>query len=64
MFDSQPLELFATNEAIQCTEVYEYALSLANPMCVLTSLQTFKYLYAARLAENALAEEVISLLIL
>lgn len=28
---SLPLSEFATNEAIQCTEIYEYANSLGNP---------------------------------
>ncbi|KAH3710853.1 hypothetical protein DPMN_070348 [Dreissena polymorpha] len=34
-----PLELFANNEAIQCTEIYEYALALGNVLMALISFQ-------------------------
>lgn len=34
-----PLKYFATEEAIQCTEIYEYALTLGNPLVNLTNFQ-------------------------
>jgi hypothetical protein len=44
-----PLEKFATCEAIQCTEVYEYACRLANPNFYLphfqVSVEPFVLLY-------------------
>lgn len=43
---------FATNEAIQCTEVYEYARQLAVPEFMIPSFQSYKFLYATRLAEH------------
>ena len=41
---SLPLSEFCTNEAIQCTEIYEYAMSLGNASFVLANFQvcTFK----------------------
>ncbi|KAL5012898.1 hypothetical protein ScPMuIL_011449 [Solemya velum] len=54
-----PLEEFATNEAIQCTEIYEYAMSLGNPGFVLGNLQCFKFLYACRLAEFGHLQEAL-----
>jgi len=36
---SFPLSEFATNEAIQCSEVYEYAMSLGNPSFYSPNLQ-------------------------
>lgn len=55
---SLPLDEFATNIAIQCTEVYEYACSLADPAFVMPSFQSFKFKYAMRLADCGLEEEV------
>ncbi|XP_054719971.1 protein transport protein Sec16A-like [Uloborus diversus] len=52
-----PFEEFATNEAIQFTEIYEYAQSLANPGYMLSHLQMYKFLYALRLIEHGLLEE-------
>ena len=49
---------FATNEAIQCTEIYEYALSLANPAFSLINFQLYKYLLATRLVDYGLPETV------
>ena len=49
---------FATNEAIQCTEIYEYALSLANPAFSLINFQVYKYLLATRLVDYGLPESV------
>ena len=34
-----PLEYFANNEAVQCTEIYEYALALGNTMINLVNFQ-------------------------
>lgn len=49
---------FATNEAIQCTEVYEYTKKLSQPTFVLPHFQQYKFLYATRLFENGFSEEV------
>ncbi|XP_021349044.1 uncharacterized protein LOC110447583 isoform X3 [Mizuhopecten yessoensis] len=56
---SLPLEEFTTNEAIQCTEIYEYAMSLGNPSFFLSNFQVFKFLYACRLAENGFPQEAL-----
>ncbi|XP_078325868.1 uncharacterized protein LOC111124202 isoform X11 [Crassostrea virginica] len=56
---SLPLSEFATNEAIQCTEIYEYANSLGNPSYYTVNFQSFKFLYACRLAENGFAQEAL-----
>lgn len=48
---SLSFDAFATSEAIQCTEVYEYARQLASPEFVIPSFQPYKFLYATRLAE-------------
>ena len=55
---SNILELFATNLAIQCTEVFEYAMSLGNHLFSLPTFQAYKLLYAYRLADIGMAEEV------
>ncbi|XP_049269869.1 uncharacterized protein LOC119390134 isoform X1 [Rhipicephalus sanguineus] len=52
-------EEFATNEAIQCTEIYEYSQSLANAGYMLPHLQTYKFLHATRLAEYGFAQEAL-----
>ena len=49
---------FASNEAIQCTEIYEYALSLANPAFSLINFQLYKYLMATRLVDYGMPETV------
>ncbi|XP_041368328.1 protein transport protein Sec16A-like isoform X2 [Gigantopelta aegis] len=54
-----PLEQFITNEAIQCTEVYEYAQSLSNPTFFLPLFQVYKFIYAARLAEYGFPQEAL-----
>ncbi|XP_061183855.1 uncharacterized protein LOC133192032 isoform X3 [Saccostrea echinata] len=56
---SLPLSEFSTNEAIQCTEIYEYANSLGNPSYYTVNFQSFKFLYACRLAENGFAQEAL-----
>nr|XP_056716367.1 protein transport protein Sec16A [Euleptes europaea] len=54
---SLPLLKFATNEAIQRTETYEYAQSLGTQQCCLPNFQIFKFIYACRLAEVGLAAQ-------
>lgn len=56
---SQSFEAFASCEAIQCTEIYEYARQLAAPEFVITSFQSYKFLYATRLAEHGRAAEAL-----
>ncbi|XP_007571579.1 protein transport protein Sec16A isoform X4 [Poecilia formosa] len=48
---------FATNEAIQRTEAYEYAQSLGSQPCSLPNFQVFKLIYACRLAESGLSAQ-------
>ncbi|EPY81632.1 hypothetical protein CB1_000156005 [Camelus ferus] len=48
---------FATNEAIQRTEAYEYAQSLGAQTSSLPSFQVFKFIYSCRLAEMGLATQ-------
>ncbi|XP_059480480.1 protein transport protein Sec16A isoform X2 [Neocloeon triangulifer] len=54
-----PLDSFATIEAIQCTEVYEYARRLAEPSYYVTSLQPFKLLYAGHLIDYGYSTEAL-----
>nr|XP_060613474.1 protein transport protein Sec16A isoform X2 [Anolis sagrei ordinatus] len=54
---SLPFRRFATNEAIQRTEAYEYAQSLGTQPCCLPNFQVFKFIYACRLAEVGLAAQ-------
>lgn len=42
---------FATNEAVQCTEVFEYAQRLSNPDHTMMPFQHFKFAYAIRLLD-------------
>lgn len=56
---SQSFESFATNEAIQCTAIYEYARQLATPDFMIPSFQSYKFLYATRLAEHGRAAEAL-----
>jgi len=51
-------ELFNNILAIQCTEVFEYAMSLGNAHFLLPTLHVFKYLYLLRLVDYGLLEEV------
>lgn len=58
---SVPFEEFVNNvTAIQCTEVYEYSMSLGNPNFVLPSFQLFRFMYLVRLVDYGLLEEVMS----
>ncbi|XP_010607173.1 protein transport protein Sec16A isoform X7 [Fukomys damarensis] len=54
---SLPFLKFATNEAIQRTEAYEYAQSLGSHTCSLPNFQVFKFIYSCRLAEMGLATQ-------
>ncbi|XP_053195639.1 protein transport protein Sec16A [Scomber japonicus] len=54
---SFPFYQFATNEAIQRTEAYEYAQSLGSQPCLLPNFQVFKLIYACRLAEVGLSAQ-------
>ncbi|NXS75903.1 SC16A protein, partial [Pandion haliaetus] len=55
--NSLPFFKFATNEAIQRTEAYEYAQSLGTQPGCLPNFQVFKFIYACRLAEMGLAAQ-------
>ncbi|XP_078811625.1 protein transport protein Sec16A isoform X4 [Oryzias latipes] len=54
---SLSFQQFATNEAIQRTEAYEYAQSLGSQPCSLPNFQVFKLIYACRLAEAGLCAQ-------
>lgn len=54
-----PFREFASNEAIHCTEIYEYARSLCDPSYTLPHLQEYKFLHATRLAECGFLEEAL-----
>ncbi|KAM3911354.1 protein transport protein Sec16A isoform 2-T2 [Leptodactylus fuscus] len=54
---SLPFAKFASNEAIQRTEAYEYAQSLGAQTISLPNIQVFKFIYACRLAEYGLAAQ-------
>ncbi|XP_069799394.1 protein transport protein Sec16A isoform X2 [Dendropsophus ebraccatus] len=54
---SLPFAKFATNEAIQRTEAYEYAQSLGAQTIFLPNIQVFKFIYACRLAEYGLCAQ-------
>jgi hypothetical protein len=45
------VEDFASNEAIQCTEIYEFVQKLGNHEYEMPTLQPFKFLHAVRLCE-------------
>nr|CAH8864344.1 unnamed protein product [Trichobilharzia regenti] len=55
---SQPASpLFSTSEAIQLTEIYEYAIQLANRKYRLRQLLPFRLVYAIRLLDAGLVEK-------
>uniref|UniRef100_A0A8C4QKH2 Protein transport protein sec16 n=1 Tax=Eptatretus burgeri TaxID=7764 RepID=A0A8C4QKH2_EPTBU len=56
---SLPLQKFALSEAIQRTEVYEYVQALGGGRSALPAFQTFKFLYACRLAEYGLVGQAL-----
>ncbi|XP_023663663.1 protein transport protein Sec16A isoform X3 [Paramormyrops kingsleyae] len=56
---SLPFFRFASNEAIQRTEAYEYSQSLGSQPCSLPNFQVYKFLYACRLAEAGLCAQAL-----
>ncbi|XP_045701825.1 protein transport protein Sec16A isoform X2 [Phyllostomus hastatus] len=54
---SLPFSKFATNEAIQRTEAYEYAQSLGAQCDPMPTFQVFKFIYSCRLADLGLATQ-------
>lgn len=53
----QSFECFATNLAIQCTELYEYCQTLGGKCLLMPSFQVYKFLYASRLLDCGLASQ-------
>ncbi|KAL7396194.1 hypothetical protein ABVT39_001923 [Epinephelus coioides] len=53
----QSFECFATNLAIQCTELYEYCQTLGGKSLLMPSFQVYKFLYATRLLDCGLASQ-------
>ncbi|CAL1538622.1 unnamed protein product [Lymnaea stagnalis] len=53
------MEEFASNDAIHCTEVYEYAQTLGNAAFCLPHFQVYKYLYACRLVDYGMTQEAL-----
>eukprot|EP00123_Amoebidium_parasiticum_P006883 comp17720_c1_seq1/m.17644 comp17720_c1_seq1/g.17644 ORF comp17720_c1_seq1/g.17644 comp17720_c1_seq1/m.17644 type:complete len:993 (-) comp17720_c1_seq1:216-3194(-) len=51
---------FASNEAIQRTEIYEYAMALGNSQYSLPALQPWKLVYALRLADMGRTKDALS----
>ncbi len=49
-------DTFASNESIQCTEVFEYVQKLSNPDFSMASLQYFKFVYALRLLDAGMSD--------
>ncbi|XP_029416056.1 protein transport protein Sec16B isoform X3 [Nannospalax galili] len=56
---SQEFLKFATTEAIQRTEIFEYCQMLGRPKSFIISFQVYKLLYAARLADYGLAPQAL-----
>ncbi|MBZ3887469.1 Protein transport protein Sec16B [Sciurus carolinensis] len=56
---SQEFLRFATTEAIQRTEVFEYCRMLGRPKAFIPSFQVYKLLYASRLADYGLASQAL-----
>ncbi|XP_047231530.1 protein transport protein Sec16B isoform X3 [Girardinichthys multiradiatus] len=48
---------FASNSAIQCTELYEYCQTLGGKSFAIPSFQAYKYLYASRLLDCGLSSQ-------
>lgn len=53
----QSLRDFATNSAIQCTELYEYCQTLVDKSFAIPSFQVYKFLYASRLLDCGLSSQ-------
>ncbi|ELK16235.1 Protein transport protein Sec16B [Pteropus alecto] len=56
---SQAFLKFATTEAIQRTEIFEFCQTLGRPQSFIPSFQVYKLLYAARLADYGLASQAL-----
>ncbi|XP_004688187.1 PREDICTED: protein transport protein Sec16B [Condylura cristata] len=56
---SQAFLTFATTEAIQRTEIFEYCQMLGRPKSFIPSFQVYKLLYASRLADYGLASQAL-----
>ncbi|XP_023559357.1 protein transport protein Sec16B isoform X3 [Octodon degus] len=56
---SQEFLKFATTEAIQRTEIFEYCRMLGRPQSFIPSFQVYKLLYASRLADYGLASQAL-----
>ncbi|EPY78996.1 hypothetical protein CB1_000976021 [Camelus ferus] len=56
---SQEFLKFATTEAIQRTEIFEYCQLLGRPKSFIPSFQVYKLLYASRLADYGLASQAL-----
>uniref|UniRef100_A0A8D1M0H0 Protein transport protein sec16 n=1 Tax=Sus scrofa TaxID=9823 RepID=A0A8D1M0H0_PIG len=56
---SQEFLKFATTEAIQRTEIFEYCQMLGRPKSFIPSFQVYKLLYASRLADYGLASQAL-----
>ncbi|PWA14459.1 hypothetical protein CCH79_00011043 [Gambusia affinis] len=53
----QPFGNFASNSAIQCTELYEYCQTLGGKSFSIPSFQVYKFLYASRLLDCGLSPQ-------
>uniref|UniRef100_A0A4W6CWF0 Protein transport protein sec16 n=1 Tax=Lates calcarifer TaxID=8187 RepID=A0A4W6CWF0_LATCA len=53
----QSFKYFATNSAIQCTELYEYCQTLGGKSFSIPSFQVYKFLYASRLLDCGLSSQ-------
>ncbi|XP_077757921.1 protein transport protein Sec16B isoform X1 [Canis aureus] len=56
---SQEFLKFATTEAIQRTEIFEYCQMLGRPQSFIPSFQVYKLLYASRLADYGLVSQAL-----
>ncbi|XP_013376466.1 PREDICTED: protein transport protein Sec16B isoform X2 [Chinchilla lanigera] len=56
---SQEFLKFATTEALQRTEIFEYCQMLGRPKSFIPSFQVYKLLYASRLADYGLASQAL-----
>uniref|UniRef100_A0A8C6E8Y1 Protein transport protein sec16 n=1 Tax=Moschus moschiferus TaxID=68415 RepID=A0A8C6E8Y1_MOSMO len=56
---SQEFLKFATTEAIQRTEIFEYSQMLGRPRSFIPSFQVYKLLYASRLADYGLTSQAL-----
>lgn len=56
---SQEFLRFASTEAIQRTEIFEYCQMLGRPQSFIPSFQVYKFLYASRLADFGLTSQAL-----